>query len=39
VLPLLNEQYDRREEARAQMRRIKPFIPAEPQPETEQPAS
>lgn len=33
VLPLVQEQFDRREEARAQMRRIKPLIPAaEPAP-------
>ncbi|MBE6416248.1 MAG: hypothetical protein E7032_06900 [Akkermansiaceae bacterium] len=28
VLPLVNDQFDRREEARTQMRRIKPLIPA-----------
>ena len=33
VLPLLETQPDKREEARAQMRRIKPLIPAETQPE------
>lgn len=33
VLPLVEDQFDRREEARSQMRRIKPFIQAEPQAE------
>ena len=36
VLPLLESQHDRREEARAQMRRIKPLIPAEPNAEAQQ---
>ncbi len=30
VLPLVQEQFDRREEVRTQMRRIKPLIPAAP---------
>lgn len=30
VLPLVEDQFDRREEARTQMRRIKPLIPAAP---------
>ena len=30
VLPMVQEQFDRREEARTQMRRIKPLIPAAP---------
>ena len=30
VLPLVEEQFDRREEVRSQMRRIKPLIPAAP---------
>lgn len=30
VLPLVQDQFDRREEARTQMRRIKPLIPAAP---------
>lgn len=30
LLPLVEEQFDRREEVRSQMRRIKPLIPAEP---------
>lgn len=30
LLPLLGDQHDRREEARTQMRRLKPLFPAEP---------
>lgn len=30
VLPMVEDQFDRREEVRSQMRRIKPLIPAEP---------
>ena len=34
VLPLVDDQFDRREEARTQMRLIKPQIPAAPPAET-----
>lgn len=40
LLPLVEEQYDRREEVRSQLRRIKPLIPAVPpaaEPEPAQP--
>lgn len=39
LLPLLDTQHDRREEARRQMSRIKPYLPGETEsePETEQP--
>lgn len=38
LLPLLDEQHDRREEARNQMRRLKGHLPARPQPEVQAPA-
>lgn len=37
VLPLVQEQFDRREEARTQMRRIKPLIPTPTEPQPAQP--
>ena len=38
LLPLVEEQYDRREEVRSQLRRIKPLIPAAPPAAESEPA-